>query len=88
MLRKFFAVVLVTLAVSPFTAPFASCDLAVNALHQSSDGFSTGKLVDESPAIPALASRGVLDQRLELVHVRAAVFFSAIGEARPLVLRL
>ena len=89
MLRRVFAFVLITLVATPFTAPFSTYDLAaVDATHQASDSISAAKAVQETAATPALASGGVDVQAIEPYHVRAAVFYSDIGDTRPLVLRL
>jgi hypothetical protein len=89
MLGKVLAVVLITLAVLPFTAPFATYDLAlVDAIHQASDFVSAAKVTQHVAAIPAPRSRGVSVEGAERLHIRSAVFFSNPGEARSLVLRL
>ena len=89
MLAKVLAIVLITLAVLPFTAPFATCDLALaDAIHQASDFVSAAKMTQHVPAIPTPRSRGVSVEGAEHIHIRSAVFFSNIGEARSLVLRL
>jgi hypothetical protein len=59
MLRRVFAVVLIILVATPFTAPFSTYDLAaVDAPHQASDSISTAKAAQETAATPALASGG------------------------------
>jgi hypothetical protein len=90
MLGKLFAIILITLAVSPFTAPFSTCDLtAVVTSHQSSDFMSATKLIQDIAAIPSLGSRSVPVETVEPLHLlRSAVFFSDAGEARSVVLRL
>jgi hypothetical protein len=89
MLGKLFAVILITLAVLPFTAPFATCDLAVaDAIHQASDFVSAAKVTQHVVAIPSPGSRSVSVEGAERLHIRSAVFFSNVGDARSLVLRL
>ena len=46
------AILLIVLAVSPFTAPFAVCDLAVAApVHQDSDSMSAAKILQDTTAV-------------------------------------
>ena len=88
MLRQLFAVILVALAVSPFTAPFSTCDLAVvNPLHQG-DSLSSAKTVEEAGAIPFLAASDVAVDDTEAFNLAAPSLAIAIGEAHSLVLRL
>ena len=88
MLRRFFAVILVTLVTTPFTAPFSTCDLvADNPLHQS-DSLSAAKVAKDMAAIPFSASS---DTRVELAasfDPAAPSLVVLIGQARSLVLRL
>jgi hypothetical protein len=88
MLRQFFAVVLVALVVAPFTAPFATCDLAFeNPLHQA-DPMSGAKVAKDTGAIPAFAISDPPTQRAEQFHPVGPSFAGPIGQARSLVLRL
>jgi len=89
MLRRFFAILLITLVASPFTAPFSTCDLsAVDAPHQASDFVSAAKAVQDTATAPAPAAGGVVIQAVEPFHVWVAVFYSDVSATRPLVLRL
>jgi hypothetical protein len=89
MLRALFAVILVTLTVSPFTAPFSTCELAVvDAFHPLADSIGAAKVAQSTTAIPSSASRGVPVRNLEILYLRPAVFYSEIGGGPPLVLRL
>jgi hypothetical protein len=89
MLYRFFAVLLITLAASPFTAPFSSCDLtAVDVLHHASESVSAAKAIQEAPAIPSLGSGSLTIRAIESLHLRAAVFYSQISRPQQLVLRL
>lgn len=89
MLRALFAFVLITLTVSPFTAPFSTCELAiVDGFHPLADPIGVAKMAQSSAAVPSLALRGAPVQIVEPLYVRFAVFYSDIGEARALVLRL
>ncbi|HTL03180.1 MAG TPA: hypothetical protein VL243_13170 [Vicinamibacterales bacterium] len=89
MLYRFFAVLLITLAASPFTAPFSSCDLtAVNASHHASESVCAAKAVQETTAIPSLVWSGTGIRAMEAPGLRAAVFYSHVNQPRQLVLRL
>ena len=89
MLRKLLLVYLIVLVASPVTAPFSTSDLAViDVLHQGMDIVGAPRVVRDVAAISSLASHGVPVTNAEPIHLRTAVFFTAVGEARPLVLRL
>ena len=88
MLRRLFAVLLVALAVSPFTAPFSTCDLAVvNPLHQG-DSISSAKAAQEMGAIPFFVASSVPGEDAEELNPAAPPLVIAAGDARFLVLRL
>ena len=89
MLRQLFAALLIALAVSPFTAPFSTCDLAVvNPFHQDSDVLSGAKVVQDVSVIPRFRASGILLETAEPFNLPSSVPSVLIGEARTLVLRL
>jgi hypothetical protein len=88
MLRQLFAVVLIALTVSPFTAPFSTCDLvADNPLHQT-DSISNAKLLQDTSAIAICAATDAPVAQAERVQPAAPALAIIAGEARFLVLRL
>jgi hypothetical protein len=89
MIAKLFALILIALAVSPLTAPFATCDVAaVNTSHLISDSMSATKVVQDVPAVPSLASCVVHLLGGEPFKLTSPVLSYVTGESRPLVLRL
>ena len=87
MLSRLIAIVLITLVVSPFTAPFSTCDLAVvNSFHQ--DSISAAKAVQEVTAIPCFGACGILLEHAEVLTLTKALSSADFGTGRPLVLRL
>jgi hypothetical protein len=88
MLRQFFAIVLVALVLAPFTAPFATCDLAFeNPLHQA-DALSGAKVAKDTGAIPSFAISDAPSEPAEQFHLISPSLAGATGQARSLVLRL
>ena len=89
MLYRVLALLLITLAASPFTAPFSTCDLTVvDGLHHASESISAAKAVQEESAIPSLGAATVTVRAIETLHLRAAVFYSYVSQPKQLVLRL
>jgi len=89
MVAKLFAVILIALAVSPLTAPFATCDFAtVNTTHLVSDAMSAANVSQDVAPVPSIASCVVCLLRAEPFNLSAPLVSCLTGESRPLVLRL
>jgi hypothetical protein len=88
MVRHLLAVFLIALVVSPFTAPFSTCDLAVvNALHPD-DAVSAAKTVQATSAIPSRVSNCVIVEQPEELSPRNPAVPTAGAHPLSPVLRL
>jgi len=86
-LSRFFAVLLVVLAVSPVTAPFASCNLTALA---SEDGQTAAdsKILKETTTVAAFVDASSLLQDGTAVFAFASAAVAPRCQAAPPILRL
>jgi hypothetical protein len=82
------ALILVALTLSPFTAPFSTCELVADTPIHQAGSISAAKLVHEMSAIPCGAVNHVLVEYVETFHLAAPSLALLTGESRFLVLRL
>jgi len=86
-LSRFFAVLLVVLAVSPVTAPFAACDLvALVSDHGHTD--TDSKILKETTTVAALIEAPILLQDATAVFAFASPVVPPPCQAAPPILRL
>src|SRR5262249_45044924 len=83
-LRKTIAVWLLLLALSPFTAPFSTCDLSTFSLAHAASGVRVGKLsplsetlIDEALAELQSSESPVAGRTRFLIHSEAAALLHA-----------
>lgn len=89
MLRRLLVITLITLAVSPVTAPFATYDFAaVNPTHADSQFLTSAKVLQDASAIAYFAERSVLLERVEQLSTPLPPSVEHVGRFCPLVLRL
>jgi hypothetical protein len=86
-LSRFFAVLLVVLAVSPVTAPFASCDLTALATEEGQTT-ADSKILKETTTVAAFVDASILLEDGPAVDASAGARVARPCQAAPPILRL